>query len=107
MSGLIARVVALMIPWRFDPAQANELELRVRRRPIDLAIAIADGACTVTPGSAPGAGAAAGLADLIRLILGDAGWPQLLSSGRLRLSGDPFLAMRIPALFRLPVSRAR
>ena len=29
-------------------------------------------------------------------------WPQLMSSGRLELSGDPFLALRFPSLFRLP-----
>jgi hypothetical protein len=39
--------------------------------------------------------------DLVRLAVGRAGWPALLASGRLVLSGDPFLALRLPTLFRL------
>ncbi|MGZ6663052.1 MAG: hypothetical protein ACXVHL_37705, partial [Solirubrobacteraceae bacterium] len=42
------------------------------------------------------------LADLVRLSLGLVGWPKLMSCGRLELSGDPFLALRFPLLFRLP-----
>ena len=30
-------------------------------------------------------------------------WPELISSGRFELSGDPFLALRFASLFRLPV----
>ena len=41
--------------------------------------------------------------DLIRLAGGAASWPELFSSGRFELSGDPFLALRFAALFRLPV----
>ena len=40
--------------------------------------------------------------DAIRLAAGSIGWPELVSSGRLAFSGDPFLALRFPALFRLP-----
>jgi hypothetical protein len=67
---------------------------------------VADGRCEVTagPARAPGATATLGADDLIRLASGAAGWPELLSSGRLELSGDPFLALRFPALFRLPVT---
>jgi hypothetical protein len=39
---------------------------------------------------------------MIRLASGAVGWPALLSSGRLEFSGDPFLALRFPTLFRLP-----
>jgi hypothetical protein len=30
-------------------------------------------------------------------------WPELISSGRFELSGDPFLALRFASLFRPPV----
>jgi hypothetical protein len=112
VSRLIARIVALVVPWRFDRTQAQNLEatielrILVHRRPVRVSITIADGGCVARPGPAPGAGATAtiGLADLIRLMLGDAGWPQLLSSGRFNFAGDPFLALRLPTLFRLPTN---
>ena len=43
---------------------------------------------------------------MIRLVSGSAGWPELVSGGRLELSGDPFLAIRFPSLFRLPATPA-
>jgi hypothetical protein len=43
---------------------------------------------------------------MIRLVSGAIGWPELLSSGRLELTGDPFLALRFPTLFRLPAQSA-
>lgn len=115
MSWLIARIVALVVPWRFDRTRAQNLEatielrILVHRRPLRVAITIADGGCVARPGPAPSAGATAtiGLADLIRLMLGDAGWPQLLSSGRFNFAGDPFLALRLPTLFRLPANARR
>ena len=56
-------------------------------------------------GSDPAAAARAlvGADDLIRLAGGAATWPELISSGRFELSGDPFLALRFASLFRLPV----
>jgi hypothetical protein len=59
----------------------------------------------VRPGPEPGAGARAlvGADDLIALVRGTVTWPELISSGRFELSGDPFLALRFAALFRLPV----
>jgi hypothetical protein len=112
VSWVIARIVALVIPWRFDRKQAQgleatiELRILVHRRPVRVAITIADGGCVARPGPAPGAGATAtiGLADLTRLMVGGAGWPQLLSRGRFNFAGDPFLALRLPTLFRLPTS---
>ena len=47
-----------------------------------------------------------GADDLIRLVSGAVGFPQLLASGRLELAGNPFVALRFPGLFRLP-ARAR
>jgi hypothetical protein len=100
------------IPLRFDPTRANGLtaafELRVReregRQPLRFTLQIGDGECHVRRGASGDAAAVAtmGLADLIRLSSGLVGWPRLMSSGRLELSGDPFLALRFPSLFRLP-----
>jgi hypothetical protein len=44
-----------------------------------------------------------GADDLILLAGGAVTWPQLLSNGRFDLTGDPFLALRLASLFRLPV----
>jgi hypothetical protein len=82
-------------------------ELRVRdpggREPTRFELAIAGGACEVRARAArdPGAGVELGADDTIRLVSGASGWPELLSSGRLALTGDPFLAT-ISELFRLP-----
>jgi SCP-2 sterol transfer family len=109
---VILRALPLAISQRFDPSTAGDLEavfeLRVRdpagRTAARFELAIASGACDVRPGAArsPGASAELGADDMIRLVSGATGWPELLSSGRLELSGDPFLALRFPALFRLP-----
>ena len=66
---------------------------------------MAQARCTVSPGPPARADARAGLGadDLILLAGGAATWPQLLSSGRFELTGDPFLALRFASLFRLPV----
>ena len=114
---LIVLALRHAIPQRFDPEQARDLdatfELRVRNpdggSPTRLALRICGGRCAVVPGGAvePGAVATLGADDIIRMATGAAGWPELLSSGRLELSGDPFLAMRFPALFSLPVARTR
>jgi hypothetical protein len=101
--------VAAVIPLWFDPSQAGgidatlELRIGIRGRLSYFTVRIADRVCRVRRGPASDATAQAtlGLADLIRLVLGDAAWPQLLSSGRFALSGDPFLALRLPTLFRL------
>ena len=44
--------------------------------------------------------------DMIRLVTGAVGWPELLAGGRLEMVGDPFIALRFPKLFRLPASAA-
>jgi hypothetical protein len=111
---VISRAIRMAIPCRFDPGQADSLsatfELRVRDRPrrppLCFSLAIEERRCAVHPG-APGTAAAAAtiwLSDLIRLVLGRVGWPELMSTGRFELAGDPFLALRLPALFRLPVA---
>jgi hypothetical protein len=114
---VVSRVMEVAIPMRFDAARARGLsatfELRVRRlphrTPVPLTLEIADGRCRVRGGPARGPGAVAtmSIADMVRLVVGRVGWPQLMSSGRLELSGDPFLALRFPSLFRLPAGAAR
>jgi hypothetical protein len=61
-------------------------------------------ASRAAPGPIAGAGATVTIAaqDTIRVGAGAVAWPELLSSGRLVLAGDPFLALRSPSLFRLP-----
>ncbi|HET9105398.1 MAG TPA: SCP2 sterol-binding domain-containing protein [Solirubrobacteraceae bacterium] len=109
---IVLRVLPQAITRRFvapaDGLQAT-LELAIRdpggREPARFALAVADGGCRIRPGAAdrPAARATVAADDLIRLAGGAATWPELLSSGRFELSGDPFLALRFATLFRLPV----
>ncbi len=106
------RAIQVGLPSRFDPQRAGDLkatlELRVRRPGGDevtaLALRISGGQLAVSSGPAPEAGAAVelGADDIVRLVTGTVGWPQLVSSGRMEMTGDPFLALRFPSLFRLP-----
>ncbi len=110
---VLVRVLAQAIARRFDPSSAHDLEatleLAVRdphgRPTTRYEVAISGGHCAVRPGApaAAGARAAVALDDLIRLATGSVGWPELFSSGRFELTGDPFLALRFASLFRLPV----
>lgn len=98
-----------VLPWalgrRFDPAAARGLvatfELAIGED--RYAVLIGGGRCRVRRGAAPNAAARARVAwaDVLALARGAVTWPELFSSGRFELSGDPFLAMRLPALFRL------
>jgi hypothetical protein len=115
--GLIHRIIVRALPpairMRFDPASAKNLEatfeLTIRHPgggdPARFSLAIADERCSVKPGppEEPGAKAIVGSDDLILLASGVASWPELLSSGRFELTGDPFLALRFASLFKLPV----
>jgi hypothetical protein len=106
------RAIRVALPARFDPDRARDLEatveLRVRRPGGDgvtpLSLRISHGELRVSPGPAPEAGAAVelGADDIVRLAAGTVGWPQLVSSGRMSMTGDPFLALRFPSMFRLP-----
>ncbi len=111
---LILRALPRAVTARFDPAAAADLEasfeLCVRDprggEPARFALCVTGGRCEVRPGTVPDAGASVtvGSDDLIRMASGAAGWPELLSAGRLELAGDPFLALRFPTLFRLPTA---
>ncbi len=112
---LAHRLILAMLPRaiarRFDAAAADdldatlELSIRHESRPASYALAIAGARCTVQRGAPERAHARAriGADDLILLAGGAVTWPQLLSSGRFELTGDPFLALRFASLFRLPV----
>lgn len=110
---LVLRILPRAIGMRFDPPTDQleaTLELAIRdphgRPPARFELAIAGQSCSVRAGAAqrPGARATVGSADLILLASGAANWPELLSSGRFELSGDPFLALRFASLFKLPVA---
>lgn len=101
------------IARRFDPTAAADLEaqleLAVRdphgRPEARYTLTVHDRRCEVRRGRPPMAGARARLRsdDLIRLASGAVAWPELFSSGRFELTGDPFLALRFASLLRLPV----
>ena len=111
---LIMRSLAAAIARRFDARSADglhaTLELAVRdpfgRPPERFTLAIAGPRCAVRRGAAGDAAARAtvGSGDLLLLACGAVTWPQLFAAGRFDLSGDPFLALRFAALFRLPVA---
>jgi hypothetical protein len=102
---LLVRSLPRLLARRCDRSAAATLEavyeLRVSGRP--LRVQVSGGRLQVRPGPAVAAGARLELSarDLVALALGEAAWPQLLSAGRLRLAGDPFLALRLPPLIGL------
>ena len=108
---MFARVMAWAMGLRFDSSRATGLDATLEvllsvlggRRVVPLRLRVRDGGCEITPGRDPHAGArvSIGFADMVRVALGRAAWPALLSTGRLELAGDPFLALRFPTLFRL------
>jgi SCP-2 sterol transfer family len=112
---LVVWSIPMAIPWRFDPEAAGDLEarfeLRVRNpaggEPARFEIHIHEGRCDVRSGGADGVTAVTvNAGDLVRLASAATGWPELLSGGRLELSGNPFEALRFPVLFRLPPAAA-
>jgi hypothetical protein len=111
MHWLIVRLLPRAVALRFDPTAAHDLdatlELAIRHdsRPARYGLTISAQRCSVRAGPPldPGARATVGADDLILLAGGAVTWPQLLSSGRFELTGDPFLALRFASLFRLPV----
>jgi hypothetical protein len=110
---LLTRAMCRAIAMRFDPRAAEgleaTLELALRdphgRSDARYELAIAGGRCAVRRGAIASAGARASIGsdDLIMLAVGQVAWPELFSTGRFELTGDPFLALRFASLFRLPV----
>ena len=85
------------------------LRVRVGRRTVSIGLHVDRGRVRVSRGAPqdPGATVTVQMRDLARLASGSVGWPQLLAAGRLELTGDPFLALRFPGLFRLPSAPRR
>jgi hypothetical protein len=112
----VLRAIPIAVPRRFDAEAAGDLdalfELRIRdprgHKPGRFTIKIHDGRCDVRRGGAGDGVTAVTVAagDLVRLASAATGWPELLSSGRLELSGNPFEALIFPTVFRLPAKRA-
>jgi hypothetical protein len=110
---VLMRVMSRAIAMRFDPSAADGLEATVELalrdphgRPTSrFQLRISGRRCSVHPGAADDTAARAtvGSDDLILLATGAVAWPELFSSGRFDLTGDPFLALRFASLFRLPV----
>jgi uncharacterized protein YjeT (DUF2065 family) len=112
---LVLATIMRVLPTRIDRAAAANLEavieLRIRAangggggRPDHYELVVDHGRCRVRhrPSERAAVTLTLGGSDLVRLATGAASWPQLLGDGRLQLTGDPFLALRFPALFRLP-----
>lgn len=116
LGSVLLRTVLAVLPRRFDPEVAGELDavVELRVRAVDGAVpdchelVIKDGRCTVRRGAGGRADAALslGAVDLLRLGTGVVRWHELMGANRLELSGDPFLAMRVPCLFRLLPARS-
>jgi hypothetical protein len=112
----VLRTTPTAITRRFDAEAAGDLEalfeLRIRdprgHPPGRFTIKIHEGRCEVRRGGAGDGVTAVTVAagDLVRLGSGATGWPELLASGRLELSGNPFEALIFPTVFRLPAERA-
>jgi len=108
---VLLRAVRLMIPRLFDPKAAGDLDARLELRirhprggdPDVSTVVIADRRCQIVPGPDPTARVSitVGADDLVRMVSGEVGWPQLVSAKRLVLWGDPYLALRFPLLFGL------
>ncbi len=119
LSELSRRAVLLAVPAgverSFDASTAGDLEATLELQITDgtgtrgarFEVAIAGGRCEVRRRPAPAATVRISLAadDAVRLLTGRAAWPKLIAERRLRLSGDPFLAIRFPMLFGLARSR--
>jgi hypothetical protein len=110
----LVRVIERAIPRLFNADAARDLdavfELEIAgRAPAYLGLIVHDGRVSVRRGRPSGAGASVSIAaeDMVHLVTGNTGWPELLSSGRLSMSGDPFLALRFPQLFGLPAHPGR
>ena len=108
---LLLQAAYLLIPRLFKPEAAGDLDARLELRirdprggdPDVSTIVISERRCRVVPGPDPSARVSitVGADDLVRMVSGEVGWPQLVSAKRLVLWGDPYLALRFPILFGL------
>ena len=97
---------------RFDADRASGaravVEFRIRRPCAGIVdryqVAVADGRCTTTRrgGRVPNLTLDMGPVGFLRLVGGAVGAPRLFLRGELRVSGDVFLAARLPTLLNIP-----
>jgi putative sterol carrier protein len=109
---LVIRSVAPALRLLFKPSIAEDvdgvIELRLKRPrggpPEYIEIDIRGRTCLVrrAPSRWPTATLTITLADMLRIATGAVGVPPVVQAGRVRFSGDVFLIMRFPELFRLP-----
>jgi putative sterol carrier protein len=98
-----------VIPTRFDPLAAEGLAVVYQ---FDLSgspggqyhLVVQDGTCAALEGSHPEPSVTFSLseADCLGLFNGDLDGPSLFVSGRLQVTGDLVLAIRLPSLFPIP-----
>ena len=96
---------------RFDPAAAagvdTVIEWKIRGvagEPDDrVQVVVRDATCRIRRGGhdTPGVTFSIGAVDLLRLATGATPWQRMLADGSLQIAGDPFVALRLPKLFRL------
>ena len=102
MLAALPRILEGMIDREAARGFTGMLALQVR--PDDTyELSFADGECTISRGAngAAQATVAADASDLARLVAGRVTWYRLLGAGRMELSGDPYVAVRFPALLGL------
>jgi ubiquinone biosynthesis protein UbiJ len=96
-------LMALGMRRRFDPDAAGNLDTTFELvvSGARYAVQVSERRCQVQRRPAPEASARVLISagDLVRLLSGTVEWTRLLAAGRLRLDGDPFLALRFPQLF--------
>jgi hypothetical protein len=108
---LVAGAVFRQIPLQFDRRAARDMRADVECRltePGGVAsvrtLTIRDGRCRARRSvvAAPGLAVELSIADFLRLAAGVERGPSLFTKGRLRVNGDPELALALPRLFRVP-----
>lgn len=117
VDGILARTLVLAV-FRAAPTQLNRRAVRDLEAAIEWRIAeadggasihtmlIGDGRCRVKAGpvAEPDLVIELELADFLRLVAGTADGAALFGTGRLKLRGDPGIALRLPRLFRVPAA---
>lgn len=109
---LILGEIFSRMPERFDPQRAGEVDAvvqwRIRDRPggghDEWHLIIAGGECRVLQGAAesPTVTLEIGPLNFIKLITNNASGPRLFLFGKLKITGNLGLAVRLPSFFRIP-----
>jgi hypothetical protein len=112
---LLAGAVFRLIPLQFDRRAGRDMRVAVEWRLTEpdggasvRTLTIRDGRCRVRRGvvAEPDLVVELSIADFLRLVAGVESGPALFSEGRLRVRGDPGLALALPRVFRVPRAAA-